>query len=106
MKLEFLLAATSLAGCSTAIKSPNPQDPTNDGAVALSRCNQTSQCPMGAVLSGRVFAPNGVDPIAGATVYVPTSSAGFQPGASCDLCLQNFPSCTQVTSAADGSFTL
>jgi hypothetical protein len=70
-------------------------------------CPQNNSCPGGATVTGKVYAPNGTDPIAGASVYVPTGNNEFPPGVSCDVCSTgSFQSCTQVFSGTDGSFTL
>jgi hypothetical protein len=68
-----------------------------------------SMCSGGAAttISGVVKAPNGVDPISDALVYVPASSGQLSPGVSCDLCVQPVDSLAAHTqSNADGSFTL
>lgn len=53
------------------------------------------------------MAPNGVDPIANALVYVPTSTGSFTPGVSCDLCLQPVDTFTvHALTATDGTFSL
>ena len=78
---------------------------TGNGGGQMS-CPQTAACPAGGVVDGRVFAPNGVDPIAGASIYVPTNTEEFPPGVSCDVCNQGFASCRQVFSGPDGSFSL
>lgn len=58
-------------------------------------------------LTGRLFAPNGTDPVPGATVFVPVDSVPeFPAGLTCDLC-SNLPySVATATTAFDGSFTL
>ncbi|HEX4457380.1 MAG TPA: hypothetical protein VIA18_05395, partial [Polyangia bacterium] len=58
-------------------------------------------------ISGVVKAPNGVDPIANALVYVPLSTGAFTPGVSCDLCISPVDSIAVHTlTNADGTFTL
>src|SRR5215468_7614584 len=70
-------------------------------------CPQNNSCPGGATVTGKVYAPNGTDPIAGASIYVPTGNNEFPPGVSCDVCSTgSFQSCTQVFSGTDGSFAL
>ena len=70
-------------------------------------CTQTPSCAGGGVVSGKVYAPNGMDPISGASIYVPTGNDEFPPGVSCDVCSTgSFQSCTQTFSGVDGSFRL
>jgi hypothetical protein len=58
-------------------------------------------------ITGRLFAGNGVDPVPGATIYVPVQDVVARPpGASCDLCGQTPASVSSATTAFDGSFTL
>lgn len=60
-------------------------------------------------ITGTVYAPNGVDPVPGATVFIPSLVPElFPPEVRCEVCGQlgtaaNF---WQTTSAYDGSFTL
>lgn len=58
-------------------------------------------------ITGRLFAPNGTDPVPGATVFVPVEAVPeFPSSLTCDLC-NNLPySVTTATTAYDGSFTL
>ena len=66
-------------------------------------------CPTGSqtTISGRVTAPNGIDPVPGAVVYVPSSLNEFPQEVACEVC-------NQITDAAlvstktetDGTFTL
>ncbi|HJZ86032.1 MAG TPA: hypothetical protein VKN99_12725 [Polyangia bacterium] len=77
------------------------------GGGGPSSCQQIPSCPGGAVVTGKVYAPNGTDPIAGASVYIPTGTDEFPPGLSCDICSQGgFSSCAHTFSGIDGSFTL
>ena len=58
-------------------------------------------------ISGVVKAPNGIDPIANALVYVPSATGAFPPGVSCDLCISPVDSIAVHTlTNADGTFTL
>jgi hypothetical protein len=66
-------------------------------------------CPDGTstTLSGRVVAPNGVDPIPFARVYVPTQVNPFPDGVSCDVCSDTAGAALVSTvTEVDGSFTL
>ena len=58
-------------------------------------------------ITGRLFAPNGVDPVPGATVFVPVEAVPeFPSGLTCDLC-NNLPySVATAITAFDGSFRL
>ncbi len=74
-------------------------------------CLQQVSCPGGGTttLSGKVYAPNGTDPIPGALVYIPNAAvAPFTPGVSCSNTGQQ-PSGSPLvgtTTAVDGTFTL
>ena len=58
-------------------------------------------------ISGVVKAPNGVDPIANALVYVPLTTGAFTPGVSCDLCISPVDAIAVHTlTNADGTFSL
>ena len=66
-------------------------------------------CPNGTstTLSGRVVAPNGVDPIPFAHVYVPAQLSPFPDGVSCDVCSDTTGSALVSTvTEVDGTFTL
>jgi hypothetical protein len=68
---------------------PNVCGPTDGGPGCVNLCQKQVQCDGGATttLSGTVYAPNGVDPIYDAYVYVPNSPVlPFTPGVSCDNC--------------------
>ncbi len=59
-------------------------------------------------ISGTVYAPNGVDPLPNAVVYVPNAPvAAFAPNVSCDNCAQASGSpLVGGTTAVDGTFKL
>jgi hypothetical protein len=58
-------------------------------------------------ITGAVKAPNGVDPIAAAFVYVPASTGTFPDGVSCDLCDMPIDGASaQAITNPDGTFTL
>jgi hypothetical protein len=84
---------------------------TGDGGL----CGQVVECDGGATtVSGTVYAPNGVEPVPGALVYVPNcalsnlspSDGGAQ--VSCERCGAVPSGCpvTSVVAGADGTFTL
>ena len=74
-------------------------------------CLQQVTCPTGSstTISGKVYAPNGTDPIPNVTVYVPNAAvAPMSTGVSCPVPGQ-LPSGSPLIgtfSAVDGSFTL
>ena len=73
-------------------------------------CLQQVTCPNGGTTSvtGKVYAPNKVDPLPNAIVYVPNAPVTpFPAGVSCDNCANATGSpLVATTSGADGSFTL
>ena len=75
-------------------------------------CLQQVSCPDPTVtttVSGVVYAPNGLDPLVNALVYVPNAPVeAFSPQVSCDNCGEAASGSPLVTavSAVDGSFTL
>lgn len=73
-------------------------------------CLKQVGCPAGGTTSvtGKVYAPNGTEPLPNAIVYVPNAPvAAFTAGVSCDNCLMASGSpLVSTTTGADGSFTL
>jgi hypothetical protein len=74
-------------------------------------CLQQVSCPGNATTSvtGRVFAPNGTDPLPNVLVYIPNAPvAAFTPGVACDQAGEPASGSPLVgtTTAVDGSFTL
>jgi hypothetical protein len=80
-------------------------------------CLQQQACPGGGTttLSGRVFAPNGVDPLFGVLVYVPNGGPAptygvqaFTPGVHCGACGAEVSGSPLVSTstAVDGTFSL
>jgi hypothetical protein len=59
-------------------------------------------------LTGRVTAPNGIDPVFEAQVYVPASVPEFSPGVQCEACADPIGGMPVVSTATaiDGTFTL
>ncbi len=82
-----------------------------DGGTCTNLCLQQVACDGGAVttLSGTVRAPNGIDPLYNALVYVPNAPVlPFTPGVSCDQCgaqASGSPLVSAVT-GPDGTFQL
>lgn len=92
------------AGCNTSRSSPDGGGTLpdggggggGDGAVAVA-----------AHLTGTVFAPNGMTPVAGALVYLTdTQPAPMPTQVYCDACVHLAASQPYVVTGADGSFTL
>lgn len=80
-----------------------------DGGAGGGGPDVGNECPDGTstTLSGRVVAPNGVDPIPFARVYVASQIAPFPDGVSCDVCADTAGSALVSTvTAVDGTFTL
>jgi hypothetical protein len=70
---------------------------------------QIASCDNGqdTILTGRVFAPNGTDPVPGAFVYVPNMGLPEFPSTiSCDLCGDIGAAAANTKTAYDGTFTL
>lgn len=67
-------------------------------------CEGTTQT----TVTGKVTAPNGLDPVNEAMVYVPTELTNFEPGVHCELCSDPTGGVllTQATTAIDGTFVL
>lgn len=57
-------------------------------------------------ITGKVYAPNGVDPVAGASIGVPLALASLPPQVRCMSCSVPGRFKAQTYSNADGSFTL
>ncbi len=63
----------------------------------------------GSTISGTVFAPNGVDPVPGATIFVPSKVPEFfSPKVKCEVCgtLGGSYNFWETVSSHDGKFTL
>ncbi len=63
-------------------------DAVSADAVAVDMPTDVFRCPgAGAEVTGTVFAPNGLDPVPGAVVYLTRTAPAMQPpGVSCDNC--------------------
>jgi hypothetical protein len=79
-------------------------------ATCTNLCLQQVTCSGSATtkITGTVYAPNGVDPLPNAIVYVPNGAVTpFTPSVSCDNCAQASGSpLVGTTTAVDGTFTL
>lgn len=110
------------AGCSAGRIGGISDDPDGEGdmvkgasgedmarAGCRGRFCQVQRCSGAATtdITGRLLAPNGIDPVPGATVFVPVESVpDFPADLSCDLC-NNLPySVATAVTAFDGSFRL
>jgi hypothetical protein len=75
-------------------------------------CPKQVVCPTPGVtttISGKVYAPNGTDPLVNALVYVPNAAVKpFTPGVSCDNCSSTVTGSPLVSAITgiDGSFTI
>lgn len=105
----FWTAALVIGGCggSTFVGGDDAGTPAGDGGGGnLLR----PSCPgQESTLSGKVLAPNGVDPVPGATVFIPADRPElFPPTVQCEVCghLGSTINLWYTTSAYDGSFTL
>ena len=79
----------------------------DDGGCSGAECANT--CPNGTAtsLTGQVLAPNGIDPIPEALVYVPRSLSPFPDGVDCELCSETADSARVATvTNMDGTFSL
>jgi hypothetical protein len=113
MRISFLAFAFALASCSNHSRRgqvvPDGGMPVQMGGCQGLACNQVScgaQPPTS--VSGRVTAPNGIDPVPNALVYVPTNVPEFTPGVQCEACndpIGGQPIVSTVTDT-DGKFLL
>src|SRR5262245_20245843 len=101
---RFLLGFFMALGCGNG--RTDPTDPP-DATVSVPRdpvavgCEQDPSCPSGATLTGRVYSPNGLDPVAGAFVYLAQGSVAPQTGLTCNVCAQSGArSCAMTQSTA------
>ncbi len=77
------------------------------GGCSGSQC--LNNCPAGqqTTITGVVRAPNGIDPVPGALVYVPREVTEFPDGVRCEVCSQITDiAIVSTTTNADGTFTL
>src|SRR5687768_16257275 len=108
--LVLLLAACGPSGEKSPvggsdIDAGTGTDGEGQNPCAGGRCENA--CPSGqqTTVSGRVLAPNGVDPIPYAQVFVPVEVAPIEAGVACELCSAiDGNALVKVTSGVDGSF--
>lgn len=107
-----LVLCFALTACGPNATSDDPFDPNDPNDPNNPNCTSAecqNHCPPGeqTVLRGRVLAPNGVDPIPGALVYVPRQINEFPEEVQCEVCDQITDDAIVITSTdVDGSFTL
>jgi hypothetical protein len=116
MRLLVASLCAVAAGCGTG--RPHGVGPGGDSAdlsmPGSAGCSGGLHCQIAAcdtgvdtVLTGHVYAPNGLDPVPNATVYVPDQGLPeFPTGVSCDLCNAVSEPAALTTTSFDGSFTL
>jgi hypothetical protein len=88
--------------------------PTGDGGTTCTGlCTQIPVCAAGTTttITGKVYAPNGVDPLYNAVVWIPKDATSPLPtltsGATCDQCgSATFTPLVSTVTAPDGTFTL
>jgi hypothetical protein len=93
----------------TACGPSDRMTPVDDGSGGGGG-GEANHCPDGTrtSLTGRVVAPNGIDPIPFAQVYIPRGALQPQPeGVSCESCSDlAIDALVRTTSAVDGTFSL
>lgn len=101
-------------GCGLQIVCGNCNSPQVCGGAGVPNVCSLNQplCPGpgDTTITGTIFQPNGLTPLANAIVYIPLFSVpAFVPGVSCDTnCIAPLPgtSVTQTTTDLNGTFTL
>jgi hypothetical protein len=107
----LLLALLLLPACSNKTSFPTDAAP-REAAVTPDRSPPAdayiNPCAPNAPpsLSGRVLAPNGIDPVAGASVGVPIALKALPSTVECESCSVGGRFSAHTTSAHDGTFTL
>jgi hypothetical protein len=110
----LLQCGTCSTGQACGIVTPSVCSPipTGDGgSTCTNLCLKVPVCDAGTTttITGTVYAPNGVDPIYNATVYIPNAAVQpFTTGLACDQCgaaVSGSPLVSALTSY-DGTFTL
>src|SRR4051812_14519212 len=91
-------SAALVAACGPTTSNPSHNGDGGDPDAGPAGCQGPqcfNYCPSGTstTISGRVTAPNGIDPVPGALVYVPYTVEEFPSDVQCEIC-------DQITSAA------
>ncbi len=107
-----VLAFLCLAACTATRQGVDDTGSQPDGGTCQGLGCKVPSCPVGSdtVVTGRVTAPNGADPIRQAIIYVPTTGVPekFPPQVSCEACdtpIAGIP-VTKTLSNIDGTFEL
>lgn len=106
--MQTVRCLTALLLLSAACGPSDRETPTDDGSGG-GVGDGANHCPDGTAttLTGRVLAPNGIDPIPFAQVYVPVSVGAMPEGVACELCSEvGGNAYVRTQTAVDGSFTL
>ena len=112
-RMTFVLL---VAGCGVDIGRPDGgpgAEPDLTASTGPQGCQglqcQIVSCPTGTdtTVTGRIFAPNGKDPVPGAQVYVPNMGLPeFPSTVSCDLCSDVQGAAANAQTTFDGRFTM
>jgi hypothetical protein len=104
-----LISAASCSGGHKGHSTDGTDGGTTPGGCTGLACLQVD-CGAGVstTLTGKVYAPNGLDPVYDALVYVPTSLPPLSSTVQCEACNDTLGGTALVTTntAVDGSFTL
>lgn len=102
MMSRFSVALVFLLACACGPSAPPEAEP-DAGLPAVDECPAGTQTD----LVGVVTAPNGIDPVPGALVYVPTTLVDYPPQVSCEVCGDTEATAkVSTTTSPDGRFTL
>ena len=113
----FLALLFFSSACDPGTRDTGDDDSSHPDAAAIDAspdaqmCGEAcaNHCPgnTATYLTGVVLAPNGVDPVANASVYVPLSLHPFPDTVACELCGDVISNAAVIThTAADGTFKL
>jgi hypothetical protein len=114
---KTILALLLLGACDPNTRDRGDDDSSHDAApidassADAFTCGEAcaNHCPgnTATYLTGVVLAPNGVDPVANASVYVPLTLQSFPDTVACELCGDVIANAAVLThTAADGTFKL
>jgi hypothetical protein len=112
IRISTLLIAVAALACGPSSGGGGDDDMSGSDGGGPPGCQGPqclNYCPTGTMttISGIVKMPNGVDPVPGAIVYVPTEVTEFPSGVRCEICdTITDAALVSTTTAVDGSFTL